>query len=181
MRTRLNAALTLGAVVAVAAFVVVTLVLYKGRPTPGAVFLTLGWLSILATGYFLVRAVASFDLTTRDDGHELPTRRDDLEREKKHLLKAIKEVEFDRDTGKLDGGEAKAAISRYRARAVEILRLLDSKAAPQYEAIIASELARRMGPADPDDARRCAACSTLNDDDASFCKKCGAKMKAAAQ
>src|SRR5262249_18028239 len=45
--------LLLVAVVAVAGFTVATMLVYRGRPTPGAVFLTLGWMSILATGFFL--------------------------------------------------------------------------------------------------------------------------------
>ncbi len=167
--------------VAVAGSTVATLIAYRGHPTPGAVFLALGWLSILIAGYFLARAAASFDLTVTGSGPGAlgGGRRDELEREKKLLLKAIKECEFDRDTGKLDSGEAASAIRRYRARAVEILRLLDATPARKYEAAIESELARRLAREQPRQPRACPACRATNDDDAAFGKKCGAKLEVA--
>src|SRR5262249_17844174 len=154
--------LLLVAVVAVAGFTVATMLVYRGRPTPGAVFLTLGWMSILATGFFLAKA-ASFDMRVGvvSAADVSASRRDELEREKKVLGKAIKECEFDRDTGKLDGGEAAEAIARYRARAVEILRQLDEGVGGRYEAVIEKELARRMAAESV-----CPTCATKNDDDA---------------
>ncbi len=167
----------IGAIVAIAAFTFVSLFVYDFRPTAGTVILSLGWISILATGYFLVRAVSSFDLHVGSDvaGDLTVARRAELEREKKLLVKAIKEAEFDRDSGKLDGGEAADAIARYRARAVEILRLLDEGPARQYEGLIEKELARRLAASEPE-PNACAACETRNDPDAAFCKKCGAKL-----
>jgi len=169
---------------AVVAFTAVSLALYSFRPTAGTVFLGLGWLSILATGYLLVKTVSSFDLRVGADasGELSHGRRSELEREKKLLVKAIKEVEFDRESGKLEGGEAAEAIARYRARAVEILRLLDEGQDREYEALIESELAKRLAATAPATApaiapRACAACQTTNDDDAAFCKKCGAKLE----
>lgn len=171
-----HAYLTLAAAVAVVGFVGVVLVVYHGQPTPGAVFLTMGWMAILATGYFLVRAVSSFELEGGRPEIDVAAARDDLVREKKLLLKAIKEIEFDRDMGKLDNSEAERAILRYRARAVEILRLLDdgrgeSDVQKSYEVVIEKELARRLA------VGGCAACAAVNDDDAAFCKKCGARLR----
>src|SRR5262249_23511899 len=137
--------------------------------TPGAVFLTLGWMAILATGALLAKAV-SFDMRVGAGETGAAGRRDDLEREKKLLLKAIKEVEFDRDTGKLDTGEAADAIRRYRGRAVDILRQLDESPARRYETQIEEELARRLVDSG------CPSCGAKLDDDAAFCKKCGAKV-----
>ena len=177
-RARTNQWLTVAAVLAVLGFAALALVLYRGRPTPGTVFLVVGWMAILATGYFLAKAVSSFDLATGGTVEDLRAgRRDELEREKKLLLKAIKEVEFDRDTGKLEGGEAAEAIARYRARAVEILRLIDEEPARRHEAEIEKELSRRLAET-PDGT--CPACGTANDDDATFCKKCGLKIGGAA-
>jgi hypothetical protein len=178
MRARSQLLLTVAAVVAVVGFAALAVIVYRGRPTPGTVSLVVGWMAILATGYFLVRAVSSFDLSSGRSVEELSSgRREELEREKKLLLKAIKEVEFDRDTGKLEGGEAADAIARYRARAVEILRLIDEEPARRHEAEIERELQRRLAEASDG---RCPACSTANDPDASFCKKCGLKIGGAA-
>jgi hypothetical protein len=172
-------ALFAGTALAIVAFTVVSLGFYSFRPTAGTVFLGLGWLSILGTGYLLVRAVSAFDLRVGSDaGAELSHgRRAELEREKKLLVKAIKEVEFDRESGKLEGGEAAEAIARYRQRAVEILRLLDEGQHKEYEDRIEKELARRLAAAAPPETRGCPACQTQNDDDAAFCKKCGAKLE----
>jgi hypothetical protein len=160
------------AVVAVLGFTVATLVVYHGRPTPGAVFLTFGWMAILATGFFLARAVSfDFGVGAVGAGDVGAQRRDELGREKKLLLKAIKEVEFDRDTGKLDDDEAAQAIGRYRARALEILAQLDDTNARGVEARIEEELARRMAA-----PQGCPKCGLQNDVDATFCKKCGAKI-----
>ena len=182
--------LVIGGVVAIAAFTVVSLLVYDFHPTAGTVLLSLGWVALLGSGYLLVRAASAFDLRVGPailiDG--VPAvRRGELEREKKLLLKAIKECEFDRDSGKLDGGMADEAIARYRARALEILRLLDDGAGKQYEAAIEKELAKRLdaaakGPLGANDdpgPRGCSACTTPNDDDAAFCKKCGAKLEIA--
>jgi hypothetical protein len=180
MRSRVLAAI---GVLAIAGFTLACLLSYNFRPTAGTVFLTIGWASILGTGYLLVRAVQAFDLRVGVElaGDLTANRRAELEREKKLLIKAIKEAEFDRDSGKLDGGEAAVAIGRYRARAVEILRLLEVGAGGQYEALIEKEVARRLAalPAEPAAPRLCPSCAVPNDDDAAFCKKCGAKLEAA--
>jgi uncharacterized membrane protein YccC len=169
--------LLIAGMLAVAAFTVVSLVVYDFRPTAGTVFLSFGWIAILVTGYLLVRAASSFDLRVGMEtiGDLSASRRTELVREKKLLVKAIKEAEFDRDSGKLEGGEADESIGRYRARAVEILRLLDEGPSRQYEGLIEKEVARRLAEtpaADP----ACLVCKSKNDEDAAFCKKCGAKL-----
>lgn len=171
-------ALFVGTALAIVAFTVVSLAFYSFRPTVGTVFLGFGWLAILGTGYLLVRTVQSFDLRVGGGiADEMSHgRRAELEREKRLLVKAIKEVEFDRESGKLDGGEAAEAIARYRGRAVEILRLLDEGQNREVEAAIEKELAKRLA-ANPPEARGCPACQSQNDDDAAFCKKCGAKLE----
>jgi hypothetical protein len=179
VRTRLQGALTIGAAVAVLGFTAAALAIYQFRPTPGVTFLIVGWMSILAAGYFLARAVGSFDLHAGGVEELTETRRQELLTEKKLLLKAIKEVEFDRDTDKLERGEAAEVIARYRERALEILRLLDEDPQRKYTAVIEQELARRLAASAPDE-RACSACQAVNDEDAAFCKKCGMKLGGAA-
>ncbi len=175
--------LLLFGILAVVGFTIASLLVYHFRPTAGTVFLSLGWISILCTGYLLVRTVQTFDLRVGAEvsGDLTANRRAELEREKKLLVKAIKEVEFDRDSGKLDTGEAAQAIARYRARAVEILRLLDEGPGRQYEALIEKELAKRLAKAEAAAPAPtvCPACQASNDHDAAFCKKCGAKLEIA--
>src|SRR5215467_11119845 len=101
--SRLTSQLTIGAGVIVSLLVVAVLWLYRWQPTPGAVFLVLGGLSLLAVTYFLVNAAsADFSEHVEDTVAATDARRADLEMEKRALLKAIKEAEFDRDLRKID-------------------------------------------------------------------------------
>ncbi len=107
------------------------LVLYVNRWHFDApvVFLCLGWLSVLAIGKFLWTAgvtVATEGEGPRDEGFDLAeTRREELLREKRTLLKAIKEIEFDHQMGKTSAADAEEIGRFYRARAIEILRELE--------------------------------------------------------
>lgn len=51
----------------------------------------------------------------------------ELEREKRALVKAIKEAEFDLEMGKLSQADAEAMIARYRAQAIEVIKEIDRK------------------------------------------------------
>jgi hypothetical protein len=105
-----------------------------------------------------------------------------LEREKMLALRAIKELEFDRAMGKLSDADWQEMSGRLRARASRLMRQLDEGAGyrGQIERDLASRLATRTagatGAQDGDGtpaAGACAACGTLNDSDARFCKHCG--------
>lgn len=106
-----------------------------------AVFLCLGWLSIVAAGRLLW--VAAVRAGTEQEGvvDEVEpidrSRLVELEREKRTLLKAIKEVEFDRELGKMSEEDASEIVRVYRARAIEILKVLDGAAADGDGAVAA--------------------------------------------
>ena len=110
-------------------------------------------------------------------------RRKELEREKQALLKALKELDFDHQMGKVSDKDFADISATYRARAIRVMRQLD-EAGRDYEAMIAARTSRR-GQASRRPARRprprskpdkCAKCGTRNDADAEFCKKCGGKL-----
>ena len=99
------------------------------RITPPSVFLCLGWLAVVEAVLFLWRAgfAAADDLDDKDVQWWRPRgERDELEREKKSLLKAIKEIEFDREMGKTSDEDAGAIVRMYRARAIEVIKALDA-------------------------------------------------------
>ena len=103
-----------------------------------------------------------------------------LEREKLLTLRAIKELEFDRAMGKLSEEDWKDMSGRLRARATRLMRQLDAGAEyrDQIERDVAKTIAsdaRLTRPAASNGAT-CANCSTVNDDDAKFCKSCGARL-----
>jgi hypothetical protein len=97
--------------------------------TAPTVFLCLGYLAVIATIYNLWRTgAAAADSSDEDDDSTLAKPAGALgalEREKRTLLKAIKEAEFDRDMGKLSQRDADDMIRGYRARAIEVIKEID--------------------------------------------------------
>lgn len=96
-----------------------------------------------------------------------------LEREKTLVLRAIKDLEFDRAMGKVSESDFAEMSVRLRARASGLLRQLDRGAGYRLE--IERELAARL-KAPPPPARSSCACGASNDADARFCKACGQKL-----
>jgi hypothetical protein len=114
-----------------------------------------------------------------------------FEREKTLVLRSIKELEFDRAMRKLSAKDFDEMSGRLRARALLLMKQLDEGSG--YRAEIERELRERMKvrlkpdttargvrlQADPDvwpEPASACACGTVNDDDAIFCKRCGAKL-----
>lgn len=109
-----------------------------------------------------------------------------LEREKTLVLRAIKDLEFDRGMGKVGQTDFDEMSARLRSRAVGLMQQLDGTGAHRER--IEQELAQRLAkapskaPKSPSRAAvasACASCGTQNDADARFCKSCGAKLEAA--
>jgi len=113
-----------------------------------------------------------------------------LEREKALVLRSIKELEFDRAMGKLSEADWREMSGRLRARALGLMRQLDTGAG--YRDQIERDLDARLKPRATDSGDRsakasdsrakasaesaCAGCATVNDADARFCKNCGARL-----
>jgi hypothetical protein len=114
-----------------------------------------------------------------------------LEREKMLVLRSIKELEFDRAMGKVSAKDFDEMSGRLRARAMSLMRQLDTEAS--YRELIERDLQARLNsgggrarreriappaPAAASDAKVAGtcACGTANDADAAFCKRCGAKL-----
>jgi hypothetical protein len=107
-------------------------ILYNNKfdPTPPVVFVCLGYLALLSGIYAMWRTGAVVADEREDDADSTWVRpvgaRGELEREKKSLLKAIKETEFDREMGKLSNADADEMITVYRSRAIEVIKELDA-------------------------------------------------------
>jgi hypothetical protein len=128
-----------------------------------------------------------------------------MEREKTLVLRAIKELEFDRAMSKVSDEDFREMGQRLRAHALTLMHQLDVEM-PGYRAEIEKELAQRLGVdlaqhdgSDPDDdadddhaeaggdartggsvaaaAKACGACGIDNDPDAKFCKGCGSPFE----
>jgi hypothetical protein len=147
--------------------------------------LTIGAAGLAAAA--LYRALAPFATADASLIAEPLTQRtrEALEREKVLVLRSIKELEFDRAMGKLSPRDFDEMAGRLRARAVSLMKQLD-EGGSAYREIIERELRARMAAAGvaaaaaPDvrshTAGACASCHTVNDADAAFCKRCGARL-----
>jgi hypothetical protein len=114
--------------------------------TPSAVMLMICWVAIVTVGYFAIRMALS--ATSPDDAAWFTARgqREELEREKRSLLKAIKEIEFDRETGKISEADAAQLTQVYRARAIEVIKAIEAaagSATTAREQILAEVRARK--------------------------------------
>jgi hypothetical protein len=145
----------------------------KGQTAPAIILLSLTVFSAAAIGWAALRA---FGPLAGIGGSEVLARvvggrtRTTLEHEKALVLRAIKELEFDRAMGKVSEHDFTDMSGRLRARAARLIRQLD--ASGTYREQIEREIAKRVGPA----ANICEHCQVANDLDARFCKKCGAAL-----
>ena len=99
-----------------------------------------------------------------------------LERDKALTLRTIKELEFDRAMGKLSQKDYDEMVARLRQRALSLMKQLDE--GRSYATAIEAELARRMATALSTRVPAVCTCGAAFDDDAVFCKKCGARVRA---
>lgn len=120
----------------------------------------------------------------------------ELRDEKRRLLRAIKELEFDHGMGKLSTGDFETVIATYRLRAIEVMRALEGGASlhPDLAQLLIERRKASSAPAAPEPVvegpalapavlgpldettRICGVCGRTNDLDARFCKYCGASM-----
>ena len=94
-----------------------------------------------------------------------------LERDKALVLRSIKELEFDRNMGKVSEADFQEIGGRLRARALALMHDLERTDRPTP---LEKPPARRPPAADVAD--KCQNCGTRNDPDAKFCKQCGQKL-----
>ena len=111
------------------------------------------------------------------DSRRSARQRQALEREKRLVLRSIKELEFDRAMGKVEEPDFDDMVGRLRQRAVGLMQRIEVGEAGLRERI-AGDLASLKQPkaSRKVSAQQCAECKTLNDADARFCKTCGAAL-----
>ncbi len=101
---------------------------YQGRINASPIILVIGWAAVVVSCYFIGKSLwfyAMHDERGLDLNPQYQGRHADLLREKKAVLRAIKDTEFDCDMGKISQEDAEAIIMVYRKRAIEVLRALE--------------------------------------------------------
>jgi hypothetical protein len=133
------------------------------------------------------------------------------EERKRSILRALKDLEYERSVGKISDEDFAELSARYRAEAKALLKLIDAEAAPmrkRAEERLAARLLEEKDAAKPRKSKKgkvtkqaeaaaaeepvaeasapdasespartaCPSCSTTNDADAAFCKRCGVAL-----
>jgi hypothetical protein len=144
----------------------------KGQTAAAIILLSLTVFAAAAVGFAALRAIGPLAgaLKITDAAPAGGRTRAALEREKALALRAIKELEFDRAMGKVSETDFTEMSGRLRARAARIIRQLD--AGGSYRQRIEREIQKRVGRV----INACPSCSSANDLDARFCKKCGTAL-----
>jgi len=86
-------------------------------------------------------------------------------------LAALKEIEFDRETGKLSDGDYEFLRQKYTVEALEALRSEDAASPEAIEAEVAARVATIRAGARGEG--ECSACGASLGPDAKFCSSCG--------
>ncbi len=111
-----------------------------------------------------------------------PSALDDLDDDspKNRALAALREIEFDRETGKLTDADFQELYARYQSRAVEALRAeeagQDAPAGSDVEAIVAAKVQALRTGAGGKAGRICHACGPRPEANAVFCSSCGGRL-----
>jgi cytochrome c-type biogenesis protein CcmH/NrfF len=101
----------------------------KFHVTAPVVIVCLGYLCVVSLVFNLWRtgAAAAAPDEVNDDWGRPIGELGELEKEKRTMLKAIKEAEFDYAMGKLSKRDAESLIAQYRSRAIDVIKQLDHK------------------------------------------------------
>ena len=105
--------------------------------------------------------------------------REALLNEKQSLLQGLRDLEQERDVGKVSQDDFETVNARLRARARAVIKQLDAQVAPfrsKAEALVPTLVGAQLIAPNPAADPACPNCQTKNETDAVFCKKCGQKL-----
>jgi hypothetical protein len=114
---------------------------------PGSAILVLAGgalIGVIAVFWASVRTLLGETPLSGADAYALAAPRSE-EEQKRAVLRALKDLEFERSVGKISDEDYQALTARYRGEAKRLLRLLDEESAPRrerVEAIVAKRLRR---------------------------------------
>lgn len=152
--------------------------------------ITIGAAGLAAAGFYRVLSPLVGETTTAASEALSERSRAVLTREKTLVLRALKDLEFDRSMGKVSQTDFEEMSRRLRVRAMSLMKQLDEDASG-YKTIIERELSARLSARAsqpvvaaaaeiaPEPAAKTGVCTcgTANDPDAVFCKRCGSRLQ----
>jgi len=140
----------------------------------------------LTTVFLMTQALSrnEVDLLLTSEGQDHSVDRRELREERHRLLRAIKELDFDYEMGKLSDADHRSVRLSYENRAIDVMRALggDPPLHPDLRAVLdgtptaGDHEEPAPGPAGGE-AGACGACGKASDSDATFCKHCGARQR----
>jgi hypothetical protein len=102
--------------------------------------------AVIAVFWASVRTLAGETKLSGADAYALGAPRAE-EEQKRAVLRALKDLEFERSVGKISDEDYKALVAKYRAEAKRLLRVLDEEAQPHREQVegLVNKRLRREG------------------------------------
>lgn len=126
------------------------------------VLLALAVMAAIGYPLFVKPSLAEGGVDEGDERHKLLSAKD-------AAFVALKDLEFDYKTGKIDEADYASLKSRYEAEAVKVMKSLDNAAKGQSAAPAGKRVEGK--------ARFCASCGAKADADDRFCAACGHPIK----
>ncbi|NJM91023.1 MAG: hypothetical protein HC863_01770 [Myxococcales bacterium] len=114
--------------------------------TPAVVILALGWGAVVSTVYLLWRlgAAGADPAVVGEDWWLATGAQEDLMREKRALLKTIREIEFDHQIGKLSDEDAEEMMQVVRVETIEVMKAIDQAAELESSGGVRAEIEREL-------------------------------------
>jgi type II secretory pathway component PulM len=105
------------------------------------------------------------------------TRHEALHQERRDIVRAIRELDFDHRTGKINDEDYQRVRADYVQRGAQILRELNEAGEPSVDAAIEKRVAALRATSD---AQTCPACNKTIHAGDKFCPHCGQRLEAEA-
>ena len=126
----------------------------------------LATLGAIVVGFVLYPVFAEARAGVLGDSAEALALRD-LEEKKARLYTAIKDLDFEKDAGKVSSEDYESARRDYLAQTVDVMARIDGLAAEKTTSSEEAPAQRKAG------TRACSVCGEANSENAKFCIGCG--------
>jgi len=161
-------------------------------------------LLVLVVGYLAVDSLLAEDVDLASVADVQESELLELEREKTAILQSIRDLENERDLGKISPDDFTSLDDFFRKRAIGVMKKIDrdlsswrkraealvaerlqsvaegkrepARPAPVPVAAVATVAAADLPSGEAAAPRACPSCQTVVDEDSNFCKKCGAPV-----